>query len=77
MTAAIRAKAARLLTEGRVHLADVERAVVDGDTGRRLIERHGEAWQCSCPAFSFHHHCSHVAAVAQLTRPPPALWSAP
>jgi hypothetical protein len=67
-------KARRLVTSGRVHVPDVERAVVDGDTGRHVIERHGETWSCDSAAYAYRGSCSHLAAVLKLTSPPPPQW---
>jgi hypothetical protein len=62
-------KAARLLTEGRVHVRHRDEvriaAVVDGDTGRWIVVCDPEArWVCSCPSFRA---CSHVEAVRRIT----------
>jgi hypothetical protein len=77
VTESVDGKARRLLATGRVHVPDIVRVVIDGDTGRRTVELHGSQWQCSCEAFEYRHTCSHVDAVALLTAPPPTRWVAP
>jgi hypothetical protein len=62
-------KAARLLTEGRVHVRHRDEvriaALVDGDTGRWVVVCDPEGrWACSCPAFRA---CSHAEAVRRVT----------
>lgn len=69
-------KAVRLLSTARVHIADVNRVVVDGDTGRRTVTW-DDGWTCDCPAFDHRRTCSHVEAVHLLTSPPPATWTPP
>jgi hypothetical protein len=66
----IETKAHRLLTEGRVHLADVTGGVVDGDGARYTVTWDGAAWVCTCVGYAHRHRCAHATAVALVTRPP-------
>ena len=71
-------KAQRLLATGRVHIPDVERVIVDGDSGRWVVtytDTDGR-WECECDAYAYRRDCSHVRAVRLITSPPPADWRA-
>ena len=59
-----------LLCAGAVHIADIERAVVDGTTGCHVVQRIGETWNCDCAGWRWHGRCAHVAAIRLLTTPP-------
>ena len=70
---AVLAKAARLLTSGRVCVTEADDttgifvAAVVGDTGSYVVYRDqaGGPWSCSCPAGArFGRACAHRAAVA-------------
>lgn len=71
------AKAGRLLADGRVHITAAGRyhvrALVDGSTGRYLVQYEANAWSCSCPSFR---RCSHWTAV-ELVTDPLGRWSTP
>jgi hypothetical protein len=68
VSAFIKQKAARLLTEARVWISCGERgieAVVQGDTGTWNLYRAPDRWRCGCPS---RRRCSHVEAVERVTR---------
>ena len=67
----IEAKAARLLTAGRVTVRQVAPGIVDaqveGDTGAHTVSGRGyDRWECDCQAFTFRRRCSHQTAVANV-----------
>jgi hypothetical protein len=67
----LEAKAAALLTSGRVSLLVVGPGVVDaevvGDSGVHEVSwRDFDSWWCGCPAFRFRRRCSHQSAVARV-----------
>jgi len=72
VSAAIRAKAERLLISARVIVTDADDtsgifvAAVVGDTGSYTVWRatHGSDWDCTCPAGQRHLPCAHQTAVA-------------
>lgn len=68
-------KARRLVADGRIHIPDVDRVVVDGDTGRWEVWLEDGHYTCTCDGFLYRRTCSHVEAVRLLTAPPPARWS--
>lgn len=65
-------KSARLLYTGRVHVPDVYRVIVDGDTGQRTVTWEQGEWECDCPGYLYRRTCSHVDAVRAVTQPPAA-----
>ena len=68
----MKAKPARLLTEGRVHIPDVDRVIVDGDTDQYVVTWRDTEWECSCLGWMYRRTCSHAEAVRAVTQPPKA-----
>ena len=64
----VTAKAARLLTEGRVLVVRVDGELADaavyGDAGTYHVSHDPAGWRCTCPARG---RCSHVAALRLVT----------
>jgi len=71
-----RAKALRILSEGRVTIKRVDPsgvvALVHGETGFYIVTHDGARWRCSCAAIG---RCSHGVAVQMVA--PPGAWAQP
>lgn len=72
----LHAKAARLLTAGRLRVLEVRpgelvRALCHGDSGQtwRLGWWHG-CWGCSCPAGQYGRACAHLMALRLIANDP-------
>ena len=68
-TAAVLAKASRLLVENRVRFADTETgfsAQVRGDSGDYSVEWDGQRWKCNC--LCSHARCAHIEACKIVVR---------
>jgi uncharacterized Zn finger protein len=68
-------KARRYLAEGRLNIERVDHDVVlasclgdEGDVYRLRWDSERRAWRCNCPAYG--PRCSHVLALARVTRKP-------
>jgi hypothetical protein len=72
----VRAKATRILTEGRVTIKRVDPsgvvALVRGEAGFYIVTHDGARWRCSCEAVG---RCSHAVAVQMVA--PPGAWAQP
>jgi uncharacterized Zn finger protein len=69
------AKARRYLAEGRLQVERVDHDVVlgrvlgdEGDLYHVRWDQERRSWKCTCPALSV--RCSHVLALARVTRKP-------
>lgn len=46
-----------------VETSGIETHTIKGSKGDEyIVRREGDKWSCSCPGFSFRHHCKHIDA---------------
>ena len=74
MSAAVEAKARRLLGDGHVAILEAvdgtASALVQGDHGGYIVAHDSAGqWACECVAWQMHVTCSHVTAVRRIVTP--------